>query len=66
MEMYLQMETQQADIGKFCRTEKQIIQKQYQYYSFGEFKLYCLACTENHFFLVSLKFNATDVKRIFL
>jgi hypothetical protein len=32
----------------------------YQYYSFGEFKLCSLVCMKNHFFVVSLSFNATD------
>jgi hypothetical protein len=60
---HLELETLPSTIGQLQLTEKQIVQKQYQYYSFGEFQFYCLVCMKGHFFLVSLKFNATDVKK---
>jgi hypothetical protein len=59
----LELETLPSTIGQLQLTEKQIVQKQYQYYSFGEFQFYCLVCMKGHFFLASLKFNATDVKK---
>jgi hypothetical protein len=47
MQTYLQLDnkepeldSKQSEIGKFQITEKQIVQKHYQYYSFGEFNFF--------------------------
>jgi hypothetical protein len=36
------------------------LQKKYQYYSFGKFRFFCLVCIDQHYYVISLNFNATD------
>jgi hypothetical protein len=36
------------------------LQKKYQYNSFGKFRFFCLVCSDKHYYVISLNFNATD------
>jgi hypothetical protein len=61
MQTYLQSElnAEQTVVVSCCK-ENKLIQKNYEYFSFGEFNFYCLVCQDKHFYLVSLQFNIND------
>jgi hypothetical protein len=40
------------------QTRFDMLQKKYQYYSFGKFCFFCLVCSDYHYCVISLNFNA--------
>jgi hypothetical protein len=63
MKTFLEKDWDYCDAHQLCFDE---LQKKYQYYSFGEFCCFCLVCIYSHYYVISLKFIATDLtKRIF-
>jgi uncharacterized protein YhbP (UPF0306 family) len=61
MQTYLQLDYNEKEaILRSHRNDSKLLWKNYEYYSFGEFKLFCVVCTDKHFFLVTMTFNAND------
>jgi MULE transposase domain len=62
MNVFLQ-QLEEDKIANISSRAQKNLRSIYEYYSFHEFRFFTLVCHNKHFFLISLKFNASDCNK---